>query len=723
MSDIFLSYAAEDEERARPIAAALERAGWSVFWDRTIPYGENWVEVIGSKLDSARVVIVLWSTYSVTSRWVYEEAERARENGSLLPVLIDPVRPPMGFGTLQAAKLISWDGSDAARAFVELLAAITHKAPQRRQTNTQADAPASPISEPGIAADAASNASPRFSYRWGRVAAVIIGVVGIAALVVGLLSRETEVPALAGSVQGLADRGSKTPEDETSKAASIEGMSPQELTYDLLARAAFALGGSSAALPEGFARGDQEATYSLVHRLLLARGYEFDTRDGFINVVALRQFENPDKYDDVILLVSRSGSQARVEQYVASCDPGAYFSQNPLTDQGVARLMDGQFKYRLGTIRLVGKVPYQGLVSVAEQRIWRDTNRNDRFDAQDGVASGIFGLHIHAGGSNSAVGRASAGAQVIRGGKDGEPYRSFIRSLTAAPKDQSDFIYTLLTVPPSHRSSATPAASAGSDSASAATMGGTFAFQDFSTVDDLVFCGDAKRAAKALELTPLDRYKVGAVWFVRRIKVTQGFQTTFILGVRRTQRAYGSDGFAFVIQADRLAAMGGWGGDLGYNGIRRSLAVEFDMVSNLDLHDPDANHISIQTRYDQPNSANHGQPVSIGYSNDLAVNLADGSLHTAYIDYDGKTLSVYVDDRTAPVVKAAVDLRRVVGSEDGFAWVGLTAASGGWDQAHELRSWKLDANAPFERVEPDSRAIVRSWSKSDRQRCRIAQLD
>jgi hypothetical protein len=34
MNDIFISYASEDKGRAQTLARALERKGWSVWWDR-----------------------------------------------------------------------------------------------------------------------------------------------------------------------------------------------------------------------------------------------------------------------------------------------------------------------------------------------------------------------------------------------------------------------------------------------------------------------------------------------------------------------------------------------------------------------------------------------------------------------------------------------------------------------------------------------------------------
>ena len=50
MADIFISYASEDRLRAEPLAKALEEQGWSVWWDRTIPPGETFDQVIATQL-------------------------------------------------------------------------------------------------------------------------------------------------------------------------------------------------------------------------------------------------------------------------------------------------------------------------------------------------------------------------------------------------------------------------------------------------------------------------------------------------------------------------------------------------------------------------------------------------------------------------------------------------------------------------------------------------
>jgi hypothetical protein len=124
MADIFVSYSRKDVSFARALATALSAHGWSVWWDRHIPAGRTFDEVIAEALAAARCVIVVWSKDSVTSDWVREEADEGRRREILIPVLIDDVRPPLGFGRIQAADLRGWDGSEASDGFDKLVADI-----------------------------------------------------------------------------------------------------------------------------------------------------------------------------------------------------------------------------------------------------------------------------------------------------------------------------------------------------------------------------------------------------------------------------------------------------------------------------------------------------------------------------------------------------------------------------------------------------------------------
>jgi hypothetical protein len=124
VSDIFLSYAREDLPRVKPVVDALEARGWSVWWDRTIPPGKTWDEVIETALSEARCVIVLWSRDSVQSDWVRTEADEGKHRGILVPALLDTVNIPLAFKRIQAANLVDWQGKLPHAGFDEFARAV-----------------------------------------------------------------------------------------------------------------------------------------------------------------------------------------------------------------------------------------------------------------------------------------------------------------------------------------------------------------------------------------------------------------------------------------------------------------------------------------------------------------------------------------------------------------------------------------------------------------------
>ena len=124
MSDIFISYAAEDRSRVQLLANALSGHGWSVWWDQKISTGKTFDQVIADALADAQCVVVVWSHDSVASSWVREEADEGRKRGVLIPVLIDDVSPPLGFRRIQAATMIEWDGAPTSEVFQKLAADI-----------------------------------------------------------------------------------------------------------------------------------------------------------------------------------------------------------------------------------------------------------------------------------------------------------------------------------------------------------------------------------------------------------------------------------------------------------------------------------------------------------------------------------------------------------------------------------------------------------------------
>jgi len=141
-SDIFISYAKADKPRAQQLAEALELVGWTVWWDRRIPIGKSFSQVIQAELQGAKCALVLWSQTSVTSDWVEAEAAKAKQMGKLVPVLIDDVGAliPLEFSRLQAANLCNWCGGDGDPEFQELHAAITQYVPLSSPTQHEIDA-------------------------------------------------------------------------------------------------------------------------------------------------------------------------------------------------------------------------------------------------------------------------------------------------------------------------------------------------------------------------------------------------------------------------------------------------------------------------------------------------------------------------------------------------------------------------------------------------------
>lgn len=126
MHEVFLSYKAEDRARLKPLVTALDADGCSIWWDAHIGGGTDWRDEIQQHLDSARCVVVAWSQGSVgpEGRFVRDEATRAQRRGAYLPICIDPVDPPLGFGEVQAISLTGWKGNRKDPRYQALLGTV-----------------------------------------------------------------------------------------------------------------------------------------------------------------------------------------------------------------------------------------------------------------------------------------------------------------------------------------------------------------------------------------------------------------------------------------------------------------------------------------------------------------------------------------------------------------------------------------------------------------------
>ena len=110
MADVFVSYSRRDRARVEPLVAAIEAGGWSVWWDPQILPGQEFDRQIDAELKIAAAVLVVWTPYSVDSRWVRGEARDAADRGILVPVRFEQARLPID---VRAIHTIDMDDSTA----------------------------------------------------------------------------------------------------------------------------------------------------------------------------------------------------------------------------------------------------------------------------------------------------------------------------------------------------------------------------------------------------------------------------------------------------------------------------------------------------------------------------------------------------------------------------------------------------------------------------------
>jgi TIR domain len=100
MSDIFISYARQDQMLAKELAQYLQSLGFPVWWDTELLGSDDFNDVIHTELSKARAVVVIWSETSVKSAFVRDEARFALQKGKLVATKgprLDVQRIPFGF--------------------------------------------------------------------------------------------------------------------------------------------------------------------------------------------------------------------------------------------------------------------------------------------------------------------------------------------------------------------------------------------------------------------------------------------------------------------------------------------------------------------------------------------------------------------------------------------------------------------------------------------------
>ena len=236
--------------------------------------------------------------------------------------------------------------------------------------------------------------------------------------------------------------------------------------------------------------------------------------------------------------------------------------------------------------------------------------------------------------------------------------------------------------------------------------GNSFVFSDFLNVNNLNLIGAASKCDSVIRLTQQVRNQVGAMWYSNKVQINKSFTTSFKFRISKGDNSTsnenslpGADGITFVVQDYSNTAKGGSGGEIGYGGIPKSLAVEFDLFANdanqiEDFKDPNGNHLAVQSNGINPNTARHNDTTTLGINNNLLTIKSDSTIYIVKIDYNIKPGSMRIFIGTdenilkLSLVIDSLDIPKLLVLDDyKNAYIGITSATGDAYEIHDILYW------------------------------------
>ena len=203
----------------------------------------------------------------------------------------------------------------------------------------------------------------------------------------------------------------------------------------------------------------------------------------------------------------------------------------------------------------------------------------------------------------------------------------------------------------------------------------------FASADGQIsFAGNAKIDGSHLQLTDGGHNEAGSSFYATSVNI-QSFISAFDFQIINPF----ADGITFTIQNAGVTALGGTGGYLGYSGIKKSVAIKFDLHNN---DGEGTNSTGIYT---------DGAPATVP-SIDLAgtgIDLHSGHPFKCHLTYDGTNLTLTMTDtatRASWSHAFPVNIPAIIGGEK--AYVGFTGGSGGLTAEQTVISWTYTSGQP-----------------------------
>lgn len=173
MVDVFISYSRADQAQVALLAEAIEREGYSVWWDKELPPHLNYGDVITDKISQAKAAVVVWSRDAAKSEWVRAEADMARNQKKLVQTALDDVMPPLPFNQIQYAEIVDWQGEPDHSGWRKVKASLADLCGARAASATPMSPPL-PYQAPTPSPAAPPAAPTRWPLWVGGVAAVLL---------------------------------------------------------------------------------------------------------------------------------------------------------------------------------------------------------------------------------------------------------------------------------------------------------------------------------------------------------------------------------------------------------------------------------------------------------------------------------------------------------------------------------------------------------------------
>ncbi|XP_057434217.1 L-type lectin-domain containing receptor kinase VIII.1-like [Lotus japonicus] len=184
-------------------------------------------------------------------------------------------------------------------------------------------------------------------------------------------------------------------------------------------------------------------------------------------------------------------------------------------------------------------------------------------------------------------------------------------------------------------------------------------------------------AGRALYSTPVRFRQPGSL-------LPASFTTFFSFSVTNLNPSSVGGGLAFLISPD-AAAVGDPGGFLGLGGSSSSfLAVEFDTLMDVDLHDINGNHVGLDL--------NTVVSTQVGDLGTIGIDLKSGDSVNAWIEYDARSkgFRVWVSYSNVkprdPILKVDLDVGQYVNE---FMFVGFSGSTQGSTEVHNVEWWSF----------------------------------